>query len=150
MIDRNLSMAFAQNPLAARDTNNDGFLDKSEVGMDQVPDDQWAVIMNMIDRNKDGKISLGEYEEYSNKQQATQGDNQAQIEMGLKALDLNHDGNLDRSEIGMDQLSDDQWARIMNLTDTNLDGNISFKEYQEYSSKRQATQGDELEGSQVE
>ena len=38
----------------------------------------------------------------------------------------------------------------MNLTDTNKDGNISFMEYQEYSSKQQATQGDELEGLQVE
>ena len=50
----------------------------------------------------------------------------------------------------MDQLRDNQWAMIMNLTDTNQDGNISFREYQEYSSKQQATQGDELEGSQVE
>merc|ERR1719402_2172610 len=38
----------------------------------------------------------------------------------------------------------------MNLMDTNQDGKISFREYQEYSSKQQATQGDELGGSQVE
>ena len=48
----------------------------------------------------------------------------------------------------MDQLPDDKWAMIMNLTDTNQDGNISFREYQEYSSKQQATQGDEFEGGQ--
>merc|ERR1719187_630668 len=107
--------------------------------------------MNLIDSNQDGKISLGEFQEYTDKQQATQGDNRAQIEMGLEALDLNQDGNLDRSELpSMDQLPDDQWAMIMNLTDTNQDGKISFREYQEYSSKQQATQGDELGGSQVE
>merc|ERR1719187_2313846 len=107
--------------------------------------------MNLIDSNQDGKISLGEFQEYTDKQQATQGDNRAQIEMGLEALDLNQDGNLDRSELpGMDQLPDDQWAIIMNLTDTNQDGKISFREYQEYSSKQQVTQGDELGGSQVE
>ena len=92
----------------------------------------------------------------------------------MKALDLNQDGNLERvdsnkilyiltsisvirlifcsqSELpGMDQVPGDQWAVMMNKIDTNLDGNISFREYQEYSSKPQATQGDELEGSQAE
>ena len=50
----------------------------------------------------------------------------------------------------MDQLRDNQWAMIMNLTDTTQDGKISFRELQEYSCKQQAIQGDELEGSQVE
>ena len=64
--------------------------------MDQLSENQWTPLLNLIDTNQDGKISIGEFEEYTNKQQATQGDRGAQIEMGLKALDLNHDGNLDR------------------------------------------------------
>ena len=64
--------------------------------MDHLPENQWATTMNLIDSNQDGKISLGEFQEYTNKQQATQGDNRAQIEMGLEALDLNQDGNLER------------------------------------------------------
>ena len=64
--------------------------------MDQLRDNQWTMIMNLLDSNQDGKVSFEEYQEYPSKQQATQGDRGAQIEMGLKALDLNHDGNLDR------------------------------------------------------
>ena len=64
--------------------------------MDQKPDIEWTTLMNLIDTNEDGKIAISEFEEFSNKQQATQGDKGAQIEMGLKALDLNHDGNLDK------------------------------------------------------
>ena len=47
---------------------------QSEIGMDQVPDDQWAMMLKLIDTNQDGKISFGEYKAYSSKQQATQGD----------------------------------------------------------------------------
>ena len=64
--------------------------------MDHVPDDQWAMMVNLIDSNQDGKISFEEYQAYSSNQPAGQGDRGAQTEMGLKALDLNHDGNLDR------------------------------------------------------
>ena len=37
--------------------------------MDHLPENQWATTMNLIDSNQDGKISLGEFQEYTNKQQ---------------------------------------------------------------------------------
>ena len=64
--------------------------------MDQVPDNEWAMMTNLIDSNQDGKMTIGEYQDFSTKQQATIGDKEAQLDMGLKALDLNHNGNLDR------------------------------------------------------
>ena len=41
-------------------------------------------------------MSIGEYQEFTNQQLGTIGDRGAQLDLGLKALDLNHDGNLDK------------------------------------------------------
>ena len=64
--------------------------------MDQMDDTQWAQMENLIDKNHDGKITIQEYIDFNNEAQAAQGDPSKQMEQGLQALDLNHDGNLDR------------------------------------------------------
>ena len=64
--------------------------------MDQMDDTQWAQIENLVDKNHDGKITLQEYIDFNKEQQVAQGDPSKQMEQGLKALDLNHDGNLDK------------------------------------------------------
>ena len=62
--------------------------------MDLLPDEQWGQMKNLMDKNHDGQISLKEYEDFSNDQQGNQGDHEAQMEQGLVALDLNHNGCL--------------------------------------------------------
>ena len=64
--------------------------------MDHVDDTQWAQMENLVDKNHDGQITIKEYVDFNNEQQAPQGDPAKQLEQGLRALDINNDGNLDR------------------------------------------------------
>merc|ERR1719187_1321302 len=89
--------------LASLDKNGDGIIQRSElpVSIEQLPDQQWAQMKNLMDKNADGKITLLEYEQFSNQQALNLGSgNQGkQIEDGVKSRDLNRNGFLDRSEL---------------------------------------------------
>merc|ERR1719187_1330100 len=88
----------------------------------------WAQMENLVDKNHDGKITIQEYIDFSNEQQAAQGDPSKQMEQGLKALDLNHNGNLDRNEIPGD-IPDEAWKAMLAAGDTDNNGKISIEEY---------------------
>jgi len=112
------------------DKNSDGILERSEIpGMDQMPDAQWAQMENLVDKNHDGKITIQEYIDFNNEQQAAHGDPSKQMEQGLKALDLNNDGNLDRNELPGDMIPDEAWKAMLTEGDTDNNGKISIEEY---------------------
>merc|ERR1719402_445356 len=87
---------------------------------------------NLIDSNQDGKITIGEYQDFSNQQQSAIGDKEAQIEMGLKALDLNHDGNLDRNEVP-GNLDENAWNALLAKADKDKNGKMSLGEFKQMS-----------------
>jgi len=119
------------------DKNSDGILERSEIpGMDQMPDAQWAQMENLVDKNHDGKITIQEYIDFNNEQQAAHGDPSKQMEQGLKALDLNNDGNLDQNEIP-GGLPDDAWKVMLAAGDTDNNGKISIEEYKAVMEKQQ-------------
>merc|ERR1719187_1076381 len=124
-----VTLAFAEHQWAFLDRNNDGFLDRSEVGLDSIPDITWKTISQLMDKNGDGKVSLAEYKNGQQQWQA-QGDKIAQMELAIQAMDVNSDGYLDRTEIpGFSGFSDDTWNAILSKIDTNMDGRISLDEY---------------------
>ena len=87
--------------------------------MEELSDDNWAPMMNLIDNNHDGKISLGEYEDFYNKQMGIRGNIDAQVELGLTALDSDNDGNLDQANNdNMEHIQNEPWAK-RTLTKTN-------------------------------
>merc|ERR1719187_1911728 len=87
---------------------------------------------NLKDANQDGKMTIGEYQDFSNKQQGTIGNKGAQIEMGLKAMDLNHDGNLDRNEVP-GNLDENAWNALLAEGDKDKNGKISLGEFKQMS-----------------
>jgi len=115
--------------LALVDKNNDGFLDRSEIpGMADLDDATWAPMKNLMDTNHDGKIAIQEYIDFASNQQAAQGDPNKQMEQGLQALDLNNDGELDKSELP-GKVSDDAWKAMLAAGDTDKNGKLSIDEY---------------------
>merc|ERR1719187_674999 len=87
---------------------------------------------NLIDTNQDGKMTIGEYQDFSTKQQSTIGDKEAQLDMGLKALDLNHNGNLDRNEVP-GNLDANAWNALLANGDKDKNGKLSLYEFKQMS-----------------
>jgi len=122
--------------LALMDKNSDGFLERSELpGMQQMEDTQWAYMENLVDKNHDGKITIMEYIDFNNEQMAARGNPKKQVEQGFHALDLNHDGNVDQSELP-GNLSDKAWKAMLVTSDTDKDGKLSIDEYKAVAEKQ--------------
>jgi len=109
------------------DKNLDGFLSREEVpGMEN--DDAWAAVKNMIDTDRDGRISLAEYADFARSQRAAQGSPGQQVDMALSAMDTNRDGFLDRSELP-GNIPSNVWEGMLNSFDANNDRKLSISEY---------------------
>jgi len=130
------------------DTNNDGFLDRGELGQGETPDQQWNIMLNLLDENGDGKVTLMEYENYANQQQGNNGNQEKQIETSLKGMDLNRDGFLEQSELPGD-LPDQAWKAMLAVGDTDKNGKISLEEYETFV-KTQAEAKQSAEAKQGE
>jgi len=117
--------------LALIDKNSDGILERSELpGMADLDDATWAPMMNLMDTNHDGKLSISEYVDFANDQHAAQGNPTKQMEQGMHALDLNNDGILDRDEVpGYSDIPNDAWKQTVRNADYNCDARISIDEF---------------------
>jgi len=123
--------------LSLMDRNNDGILERSEIpGMEQIDDTQWAQMENLVDNNHDGKITIKEYIDFNNEQQGARGNPKKQLEQGVKALDLNNDGIIDRSELP-GKISDDAWKAMLAVSDTDENGKLSADEYKAIAETQQ-------------
>merc|ERR1711970_677676 len=113
--------------LSVLDKNGNGFLDQDEMPGD-VPASAFNTMKNLMDSNKDGKISLAEYQAGAAKQQQAQGNKEQQAELGLQALDSNGDGLLERSELPGPPPKD-AWDGMLKVMDKNGDQKLSLEEY---------------------
>jgi len=140
-----VSTVFAQSQFALLDTNGDGFLDRGELRQEETPDQQWNIMLNLLDKDADGQITLMEYEKYANEQGGNQGNKEAQIETSLRGMDLNRDGFLDQSELP-GNIQADAWKAMLAAGDTDKDGKISIEEYEAVVKSQGAEKPAEGEG----
>jgi len=116
------------------DANGDGYISHNEFP-GNLPSNVWRSTMAMLDKNRDGRLSVAEYLESAKQQLSKPGaDFDSQIEAGLAYLDTNSDGFLSRSEVP-GNVDSSQWSQMMRVADKNHDGKLSFKEFHDLSNQ---------------
>jgi len=132
------------------DANSDGFIDQNEFP-GNLPSNVWRSTMAILDKNRDGSLSVAEYLESAKQQLSKPGaDFDSQIDAGLAYLDTNGDGFLDRREVP-GNLDPVQWSQMMRVADKNNDGRLSFNEFHDLSNQdRQGGAGGEDSDSQMD
>jgi hypothetical protein len=117
--------------LEALDTNRDGMLSRDEVQSHP----HLAQRFDSIDANRDGILSRSELMAWH--QQHRKGGEGEGGHGGLRQLDTNHDGQLERSEVGNDPRA---LARF-DAADTNRDGIVTREEGRAARAAHRGTSG---------